>query len=56
MKAQKIRYELSHARRKYVAGATRNAALVRVANNNHLSTGGGPLRTVALAYPNAKYW
>jgi hypothetical protein len=56
MKQQKIRYELAQDRRKYVAGATRNAAITLTGHKNKLSTGGGPMRTVALHYSNSKYW
>lgn len=55
-KKQRIRWELAHAKRKYVAGATRNAAFVRISRAYDMSTGGGPLRGLAMFYPGAKYW
>lgn len=55
-KKQRIRYELAHARRKYGPGASRNSALSRIGRSYDLSTGGGPLRGLAMGYTNAKYW
>lgn len=56
-KKQRIRWELAHVKRKYTsAGATRNAAYVRIGRAYDMSTGGGPLRGLAMFYPGAKYW
>ena len=55
-KKSRIRYRLALAKRKYLAGAARNAEYVRIGRAYDLSTGGGPLRGLAEFYCGGKYW
>ena len=56
-KKQRIRWELAHAGRKYTRGSSSDYdAVARIARAYDMSTGGGPLRTLALGYSKAKYW
>lgn len=55
-KKQRIRYRLGLAVRKYGAGAARNAEYARIGRAYDLSTGGGPLRGLAMFFSQGKYW
>ena len=55
-KKNRIRYRLGVAKRKYIAGAARNAEYARIGRAYDLSTGGGPLRGLAMFSKGGKYW
>lgn len=55
-KKQRIRYRLGLAIRKYNVGAARNAEYARIGRAYDLSTGGGPLRGLAMFSQGGKYW
>lgn len=55
-KKQRIRYKLAEAKRKLAPGAAYNAGISAIGRTYDLSTGGGPLRGVAMFRQGAKYW
>jgi hypothetical protein len=55
-KKNRIRYRLGVAKRKYAPGAARNAEYARIGRAYDLSTGGGPLRGLAMFSKGGKYW
>lgn len=55
-KKQKIRYRLALCKRKYGAGAAQNAEYARIARQYDLSSGGGPMRGLAMFSKGGKYW
>ena len=56
-KKQRIRYELAHSARKYTRGTTAdNDEVKEIGRRYDLSTGGGPLRGLAMHRQGSKYW
>jgi len=55
-KKQKIRYRLALCKRKYGAGAAQNSEYARICRQYNLSSGGGPMRGLAMFSKGGKYW
>ncbi len=55
-KKQKIRYRLALCKRKYGAGAAQNSEYARICRQYDLSSGGGPMRGLAMFSKGGKYW